>query len=131
MKITAANPLVIPENGNFLVETADSGSSWTWSSAALPGFSAGSVGVSSSPGPSGFFTATNVIGAGKLTFDVGPSPTNPDHPTVSVQLIAVTEGAAIPAASVWGIVVLLLLVLASGTMPVHRRCTIAWRRALP
>lgn len=89
--IDAGNPLVIPQNGDFLVDTVDAGSSWTWSSAALTGFAAGSVGVSSSPGSSGFFTATAVSGAGKLTFVLGPSPANPDHPLVFVQLSAVTD----------------------------------------
>ncbi len=121
MKITAASPLVIPENGNFPVDAVDAGSSWTWSSAALVGFAAGSVNVASSPGPSGFFTATGVFGAGTLTFDVGPSSTDPDHPMVSVELVAATAGAAIPAMSVWGIVVLILLMLASGTTVLHRQ----------
>ncbi len=131
VKITAANPVVIPENGNFLVDTVDAGGSWTWSSATLSGFSGGSVSVASSPSPSGFFTAANVSGAGTLTFEVGPSSSSPDHPTVSVVLIATTEGAPIPAASAWGVVVMLFLILVSGTIIVHRRFETATRPRCP
>ena len=87
-KVDAGNPVEIPQNGNFDLDTVDPGTSWTWSSASLSGFISGSVSISSGSGPSATFSSTNVDGSGKLTFDIGPGSTSPFHPTITIQLDA-------------------------------------------
>jgi hypothetical protein len=124
-KFNAGNPLLVPENGSFDVQIIDALDDWAWSIPSLTGFDAGIVTVGAAESATGSFSASGVMGVGRLLFAVGASQTNPDHPLVYVELGPGPPGVPLMDGPGRGLVALLLL-LSAGLVMRFRSFATAW-----